>query len=50
MTDQVNWAAVELDYRAGIKSQREIAQYGISHIAIQKPSSRPGSRGEFQLF
>jgi hypothetical protein len=36
---RVDWERIELDYRAGIKSVREIAaEHGISHTAINKRS------------
>lgn len=37
----INWEKIELDYRAGIKTLREIAdEHGISHTAIKKKSTK----------
>lgn len=34
---QIDWEKIELDYRAGIKTLRQIAdEHGISHVAINK--------------
>lgn len=39
----IDWEAVELDYRAGLLSLREIAaQHGITHGAINKRAKRDG--------
>ena len=41
MTKVVDWERIELDYRAGIKTLRDIAQeHGITHGAITKRSKR----------
>lgn len=46
MTDkkrQIDWEAIELDYRAGIKTLRQIAdEHGISNPAILKRAKRDG--------
>lgn len=47
MTDeakkQVDWELVEKDYRAGLKTLRQIAQErGVSHVAIQKKAKQFG--------
>ena len=44
MTDKApDWERIELDYRAGIKSLREIAaEHGITHGAINKRAKRDG--------
>lgn len=40
---QPDWKAIELDYRAGIKTLREIADaHGITHGAINKRAKRDG--------
>lgn len=37
MDKQTDWSRIELDYRAGIKTLRQIAdENGVSHVAIQK--------------
>lgn len=37
----VDWEAVERDYRAGLKSLREIGKdHGVSHVAVQKRAAR----------
>lgn len=37
----VDWVAIELDYRAGLKSLRQLsAQYGINHVSIAKRAKR----------
>ena len=37
----INWEKIELDYRAGIKTLREIAdEHGISHAAVNKRAKR----------
>ncbi len=37
----IDWEKIELDYRAGIKSLREIAdEHGISHVSINKRAKR----------
>lgn len=39
----VDWEAIERDYRAGIKTLRQIAdENGISHVAINKRAKRDG--------
>ena len=39
----INWPAIEIDYRAGVKSLRVLAaEYGISHGAINKRARRDG--------
>lgn len=43
MTKAIDWAAIELDYRAGIKTLRTIgAEHHITHGAIRKRASRDG--------
>lgn len=43
MTKAVDWERIEVDYRAGIKTLRDIAQeHGITHGAITKRSKRDG--------
>ena len=38
-----DWERIEADYRAGLKSLREIAsEHGISHVAINKRAKRDG--------
>lgn len=40
---QVDWDAVERDYRAGVKTLRQMAdEHGISHVAINKRAKRDG--------
>ena len=40
---EINWEKIELDYRAGIKSLRQIAdEHGISHVSINKRAKRDG--------
>lgn len=42
-TKAVDWECIELDYRAGIKTLRQIAEeHGISHVAINKRAKRDG--------
>ena len=42
-TRAVDWERIELDYRAGIKTLRQIAEEnGISHVAINKRAKRDG--------
>ena len=42
-TKAVDWERIELDYRAGIKTLRQIAEEnGISHVAINKRAKRDG--------
>lgn len=42
-TKAVDWERIELDYRAGIKTLRQIAEeHGISHVAINKRAKRDG--------
>ena len=39
----VNWEAIRLEYRQGVKSVREVARdHGISHTAIQKRAKKEG--------
>lgn len=39
----VDWEAIERDYRAGLKSLREISeQHGVSHTGIRKRAARDG--------
>ena len=46
MTDKKltpDWERIELDYRAGVKTLRQIAEeHGISHVAITKRAKRDG--------
>ena len=43
MTKVIDWERVEIDYRAGIKTLRDIAdEHGISHGAINKRAKRDG--------
>lgn len=38
-----DWERIELDYRAGIKTLRQIAEeHGISHVAVNKRAKRDG--------
>lgn len=38
---QIDWEKIELDYRAGIKTLRQIAdEHGISHVAINKRAKK----------
>lgn len=38
---QIDWEAVELDYRAGIKTLRMMAaDHGVSHVSIQKHATK----------
>lgn len=38
-----DWEKIELDYRAGVKTLRQIAdEHGISHVAINKRAKRDG--------
>lgn len=40
---QVDWQAIQLDCRRGIKSMRQVArEHGISHTAIQKRAKKEG--------
>jgi uncharacterized protein YjcR len=40
---QIDWERIELDFRAGFKTLREIAgEHGITHRAIQKRAQRDG--------
>lgn len=46
---QPDWKAIELDYRAGIKTLREIADaHGITHGAINKRAKRDGWTRDLQ--
>ena len=39
----IDWERIELDYRAGIKTLRQIAdEHGISHVAVAKRAKRDG--------
>lgn len=39
----INWEKIELDYRAGVKTLREIAdEHGITHGAVNKRANRDG--------
>lgn len=43
MTKVVDWERIEVDYRAGIKTLRDIAaDHDISHVAINKRAKRDG--------
>lgn len=43
MTKVVDWERIEIDYRAGIKTLRDIAsEHDISHVAINKRAKRDG--------
>lgn len=43
MTKVVDWERIEVDYRAGIKTLRDIAsEHDISHVAINKRAKRDG--------
>ena len=46
MTDKKltpDWERIELDYRAGVKTLRQIAEeHGLSHVAINKRAKRDG--------
>jgi ParB-like chromosome segregation protein Spo0J len=43
MAKDIDWDAVEREYRAGIKTHREIAvQFNVSHTAIQKKAEKFG--------
>ena len=38
-----DWEKIEADYRAGIKTLRQIAgEHGVSHVAINKRAKRDG--------
>jgi hypothetical protein len=40
---EIEWKAIELDYRAGLKTLRVMAdEYGLSHVAINKRAKRDG--------
>ena len=42
-TTQIDWPAVERDYRAGVMSLREMASaHGLSHVAIKKRADKEG--------
>lgn len=42
-TKSIDWARIELDYRAGIKTLRQIAdEAGITHVAVNKRAKRDG--------
>ena len=39
----VDWAAIEADYRAGVKTDRQIGrEHGLSHVAIGKRAKKEG--------
>lgn len=39
----IDWVAIEVDYRAGIKTLRQIAEaHGVSHVAVSKRAKRDG--------
>lgn len=39
----VDWEAIEIDYRAGIRTLRDMAgEYGVSHVAIKKRADKEG--------
>jgi hypothetical protein len=43
MAKDVDWDAIEREYRAGVKTYREIgANFGISHCTIQKRANKEG--------
>lgn len=45
-----DWERIELDYRAGVKTLRQIAaEHGITHGAINKRAKRPGQEWERDL-
>lgn len=40
---KADWEAIEREYRAGLKSLREIGKsHGVSHVAVQKRAARDG--------
>lgn len=40
---EINWAAIELEYRAGIATSRQLGErYGVSHTAINKRAKKEG--------
>lgn len=42
-TRHIDWEAIELDYRAGIKTLRQIAEeHGVTHVAINKRAKKSG--------
>lgn len=42
-TKEIDWEAIERDFRAGILSLREMSkQYGVSHVAIKKRADKFG--------
>lgn len=46
---QVDWEAVERDYRAGIKTLRQMAdEHGVSHVAITKHATKNGWSRDLQ--
>ena len=43
MTKKVDWESIELDFRAGLKTLRVIAdEHGLSHVAVTKRAKRDG--------
>ena len=49
-TSAPDWERIELDYRAGVKSLREIAsEHGITEGAIRKRAKKPGEEWERDL-
>lgn len=46
---QVDWESIERDYRAGIKTLRQMADdHGVSHVAITKHASKNGWSRDLQ--
>lgn len=46
---EIDWEAVELDYRAGIKTLRVMAEeHGVSHVSIQKRATKNGWARDLQ--
>lgn len=40
---KADWERIELDYRAGVKTLRQIAdEHGISHVAVNKRAKKDG--------
>lgn len=43
MAKQIDWEAVERDYRAGVMTLRAIGEeYGVSHVAVKKRADKEG--------